>query len=345
MIQFMVKKVCSIIAIVTLTGLTVSAQSTQYEHQRDSAFFNAASRWFEAWKLVYNSIYALDSMRPVDLVFFDDAYVYTTSAITAGNGVPVKGPTLMHLPLQWRKAPHDGKLTLPDSSVTPVRLMSFAAELPDAGHRSFFVMPLPSFWRKEGVESKELGLDNLLTGVFLHEFSHSQQMQNFGKKISAYEKESDFGIEFNDDIVQHIFKKDSLYLQQFNKELHHFYSSVQGSSLEKAEVREGLKTMNNRQQQYFTGKYQHVGEIDNFFLTMEGLGQYSMYLWMTSSKGGNIARDLAIKGIRRGGKWWSQDEGLALFLILDRLVEPRTWSKGMFGYDIVTVVDLINKEI
>ncbi len=41
---------------------------------------------------------------------------------------------------------------------------------------------------------------------------------------------------------------------------------------------------------------------------MEGLGQYSMYLWMTHPRGGDVKKDIAIQGIRRGRKVWSQDE-------------------------------------
>jgi len=104
-------------------------------------------------------------------------------------------------------------------------------------------------------------------------------------------------------------------LNNYKKEIEIFYGSTKTDVLEKSAVKEGLSFMKQRQHTYFKGRYENLHEIDNFFLTMEGLGQYSMFLWLKHPKGGNIKREIAIEGVRRGGKWWSQDEGFALFLI------------------------------
>jgi hypothetical protein len=60
-------------------------------------------------------------------------------------------------------------------------------------------------------------------------------------------------------------------------------------------------------------------------------------------KGGNIKREIAIEGVRRGGKWWSQDEGFALFLNLDKLTVSKIWARDMFGDKTESVTDLIGK--
>lgn len=336
----MIKIYC--ITILLFTSLSVCGQSKNEDQERDLAFYNATHKWFSAWKLVSKEIYKIKKVRPVEFVFFDNKYVYSTSAITIKNGRPVIGNNLMNLKFEWKKELHNDSLTLPDKSVVPINLMSFAAEIPTED-KSFFVMPLPIFWQQAGVLSKELGLENLITGVFIHEFSHSQQMQNFGKKMTAFEKENNYDIEFSDDIVQNIFAKDTTYLKLYKKEISFFYSLIKNNALEKNSVKEGLSLMNQRQNMYFKGKYQNLNEIDNFFLTMEGLGQYSMFLWLKHPKGGNINREIAIEGIRRGGKWWSQDEGFALFLILDKLTVPKNWARDMFGDKTESVTVLIDR--
>lgn len=324
------------------TSLSVCAQTKTDEQKRDSAFYYATKKWFAAWKLVSKEIYKIEKVRPVEFVFFDDKYVYSTSAVTIKKGSPVMGNNLMNLKFQWKRQLHNDSLTLPDRSVVPINLMSFAAEIP-SGNKSFFVMPLPGFWQQAGVSSKELGLENLVTGVFIHEFSHSQQMQNFGKKMTAFEKQSNYGIEFSDDIIQHIFAKDTAYLKYYKKEIEFFYGSIKSNKLDKTALKEALLLMKQRQNEYFKGKYENLKEIDNFFLTMEGLGQYSMFVWLTHPKGGNIKREIAIEGVRRGGKWWSQDEGFALFLILDKLTVPGNWAGDMFGYKTESVIALIDR--
>jgi len=326
-------------------SLIVLGQPQTDEQKRDIAFYKATNKWFTAWKLVSKDIYQVDRVRPVEFVFFDDKYVYSTSTTTIKYGVNVKGCNLMNLSLKWRRTIHNDSIILPDKSIIPIRLMSFAAQIPNDTNKSFFVMPLPSYWEKSGTASKELGLENLVTGVFIHEFSHSQQMQNFGKEMTLFEKQNNFGVEFTDDIVQDIFSKDSSYLNLYNKELQNLYQSVQDPTFDKVLVRDGLRLMSQRHSDYFKSQFSSLKEIDNFFLTMEGLGQYSMYLWLTHPKGGNLKKDIAIKGVRRGGKWWSQDEGFALFLILDKLSKPDTWAKNMFGYKTESVIDLIGKHL
>ena len=325
-----------------ITSLSLYGQSKTDDLKRDLAFYNATNKWFSAWKLVSKDIYKIDKVRPVEFVFFDDKYVYSTSNITIEKGNFVKGCNLINLNFKWKKALHNDSLILPDKSVVPINLMSFAAEIPTDNNKSFFVMPLPSFWGKAGVTSKELGLENLITGVFIHEFSHSQQMQNFGK-ITAYEQQNNFGIEFSDDIVQNIFDKDTNYLNYYKKEIALFYDAIKNNVLDKKSVNDGLALMKKRQKEYFIGVYKNLSQIDDFFLTMEGLGQYSMYLWLQHPKGGNIKREIAIEAVRRGRKWWSQDEGFALFLILDKLTVPKNWAKDMFGYKTESITVLIDK--
>lgn len=328
-----------------ISSLAACGQSNNNDKKRDLAFYNTVCKWFSAWNLVSKDIYKIYKVRPVEFVFFDDKYVYSTSNITIKKGSTIKGSNLMNLKFQWKKELHNDSITLPDKSVIPINLMSFTGDMSTESSKSFFVMPLPSFWNKTGVSSKELGLENLITGVFIHEFSHSQQMQNFGKKMTAYEQQSNFGVEFSDDIVQNIFGKDTSYLEYYKKENVLFYGSIKNNVLDTKSVNEGFAIMKKRQHVYFKEKYETLKLIDTFFLTMEGLGQYSMFLWLTHPKGGHIKRDIAIEGVRRGGKWWSQDEGFALFLILDNLTPPKNWVQGMFGHKTESVINLINNSL
>lgn len=313
----------------------------------NAAFFNGVSKWFSAWELVSKDIYHLDNLAPVEFIFFDSQYVYSTSNISIPDGEPVKGPELLGQKFVWKRALHKDSITLPDKSRVPVGLMSFAAELAGQKNQSFFVMPLPEFWKKAGVTSKELGDDNLVTGVFLHEFSHSQQMQNFGRRITEFEKSNDFGTDFTDDIVQDLFEKDSSYTAMFTIENEFFYKAayVKNIEVKTSLIKAGIDAFRLRHNKYFTGKYESLKNIDEFFLTMEGLGQFTMYAWLTHKNGANLPAETAIAGVRRGKNHWSQDEGFALFLILSQLSEPGNWAKPMFGDKTESVITLINQKI
>lgn len=147
-------------------------------------FLKATQKWFSAWELLSKEVYNIDSIRPVELIFFDKYYVYSTSDVTIKWGEIIDGNNFLNLTFDWKRKLHNDSITLPDNSIISISLLSFAAEIPNQD-KSYFVMPLPDFWQQAGVSSNDLGLDNLITGIFIHEFTHSQQMQNFGKRITS----------------------------------------------------------------------------------------------------------------------------------------------------------------
>lgn len=331
--------------ILIIISSSVSARQT--DPVTDSIFYNNISRWFSAWELISEDIYHLKTHEPVDFIFFDTTYVYSTSSITVSKGEFLEGPNLLDQNLVWKRAMHNDTITLPDHSRVPVGLMAFASDLEGEKEKSFFVMPLPQFWTKAGVMSKELGFENLLTGVFLHEFSHSQQMQNFGKKISEFESNNDLGIEISDDLIQEIFEKDSLHNLMFEREVNTFYDAVteEDQAIKKSLIKKGIDSFRKRQNKYFTGKYENLKQIEELFLTMEGLGQFTMYSWLIHKDGPHLPAEIAISGVRRGRNRWSQDEGFALFLLLDQLAEPGKWAKFMFGKKMESIINLLEQEL
>ncbi|MEP7377368.1 MAG: hypothetical protein ABI675_28455 [Chitinophagaceae bacterium] len=341
--------------LITLTTILFLFQSCGPAKQSSSSDGKAlilpelqgAEKWFTAWEFVSREIYNIHTAKPVDFIFFDTTYVYSTSLISIPDGESIDGPVFFNEKLTWKKKPHNGRIKLPNEQVVPVGLMSFASPGANDQANAFFVMPLPDFWKKAGVESKELGLENLVTGVFLHEFSHSQQMQNFGKKISEYENRAKYKVDFSDDIVQDYFEKDSVYNAKFRNEVAVFYDAAVANdkSMQIDLIIKGIKMLKLRQDEYFTDSLNLFREIDDFFLTMEGLGQYTMYAWLVHPRGGNIAAETALKGVRRGGRSWSQEEGLSLLLLLDKLYRSSQWAAQMFGNETISVVELIRRKL
>jgi hypothetical protein len=331
-------------AFLTLPGYGQRAASAQAPDARQVA---QISEWFSAWELVSVDVYGVETLRPVDFVFFDSTSVYTTSEITGAGGTRFEGPRLLNRHYLWRFAEHNGSIDLPDGSTVPSGLMSFAAPADRHAGRAFFVMPLPDFWEAADVKSDELGLENLLTGVFLHEFSHSQQMHNFGAQMSAFERRDRLDEPLTDDVVQETFERDERYESRFRDEVALFYDAAHSRSAgdRLALARQAMDRYRTRQQQYFVGDRALFRELDDFFLTMEGFGQFTMYAWLVHPEGGGLGKAVAEAGVRRGGKWWSQEEGLALFLLLQRFSAPRDWAGSMFGEDYGLVTDLIETEL
>lgn len=301
--------------------------------------------WFSAWELMSEEVLDLPKSTPPIMFFYDDKYVYTTSEISAPNGETFNGPKLLGEKLHWIRALHNDTLTIPDGQRIPIQLMTFAAPSEQKNVEAFFVMAAPVFWKNTGIESEDVSLDKLLTGIFLHEFAHTRQMNGIGSKITDFENNHTFKFEVSDDIIQDYFSSDSIYVSEYKKEVNIFYSTSNAKTKNELYglTNEGLNLLRERQTKYLSPENKILVEMDDIFLTMEGLGQFMIVSWLTNPKGGNYPLDIAIKATRRGGKWWSQDEGLALFLILDKMTNPN-W-KTMFSDHPVNVIQLIEKEI
>jgi hypothetical protein len=299
--------------------------------------------WLSAWELVSNKILRLPADTIPDMLFFDENYIYTTSSISAPQGKRFSGPTLFGKKLPWRKASHTGKITLPDGAEVPVGLMSFAAM---GKEKVFFVMGAPSFWQKAGVQSKELGLDKMLTGVFLHEFAHTRQINGFGKQVGSFEQNNKFEGELNDDIVQDYFKKDSVYEKLFRYETIKFYvaAAAKNKNAAKIALTEAFNLLKDRQRTYFINEKKFLTQLDDIFLSMEGVGQYVAVAWLIHPKGGKLSLDTAMQGFRRNGRQWSQEEGLATFLALTHITKIN-WAEDMFGPNPKTIVTLIENAL
>lgn len=119
-------------------------------------------------------------------------------------------------------------------------------------------------------------------------FSHSQQMKNFGKQLSILEHNQIYKTAFTDNIIQDYFENDSTYANEFKCEVKLFYEAVLANTVSEFEVKKVLavEALMNRQQRWYVNEYKIFKKIDDFFLTMEGMGQYLMYRWLIHPKGG-----------------------------------------------------------
>ncbi|CAM3820936.1 hypothetical protein FLGE108171_15790 [Flavobacterium gelidilacus] len=329
-----------IILIISSINLFGHTKNNKFEQS-----LNEVQRWFKAWDLVYNDVYALKEIKPVEFVLFDDTYVYTTSKITGKDGVNIIGPDLTGMPLSWIKKMHNGKITLPDNSEIEVRITSFASQLENGS--PYFVMPLTSFWLKNKVDDHGIGIETLVTCVFLHEFGHTQQLQSLNDIGVVMDEYSKLHPEdnLNDDILQYYYKNDSIYLKDYKIEADLFrQAALEKDKSECVKLsKTALQMLKARQQKCFEKDGRDIAKMDNFFLTLEGIGQYTAFAWLVNPKGGNLSIEKALLGIKT--KWWSQEQGFDTIFLLSRFMKPKKISKFMFGKVLTTSIDLLEKEV
>src|SRR5215218_7770739 len=111
----------------------------------------------------------------------------------------------------WNGTAHAGSVQLPDGGHVPVQVTSFAGV--DGTGKPFFVMALPSVWdaARLPISGDHVGL----TGVFLHEFSHTRQTPALKLLFDAAERLRPMPEDFSDDSLQKNFERDRTYAAAF----------------------------------------------------------------------------------------------------------------------------------
>ena len=230
----------------------------------------------------------------------------------------------------WSARPHGQSVSMPDGKMMPLGPISFASASERSGQPSYFVMSLPSVWRAAGVRSG-LGLGRLMDGVMLHELMHTRQFYFATPQLARIAARYKLGNDIGDDSLQAKFQDDRAYAAAYRRERDLLFASAAAPDVKEARrlAAKALAQLRARRTRWFTGRSAGWAEYDDVFLTMEGLGQWLAYSWSISPSGPHIAPAVARREVRRGGKYWTQDEGLALFLVVDRLVPG--WQRLAFA--------------
>ncbi|MEO8275314.1 MAG: hypothetical protein ABI639_03800 [Thermoanaerobaculia bacterium] len=298
----------------------------------------AIERWFAAWSLASEQLLKLPDAPPPQILLFDSPCAYTTSGISAGTAPSVDGPALRGVPMAWHVLPHGDSLLLPNGSSAPVALMSFASSTPQDG--PFFVMALPSYWAEAGHSDP-----SDFTAVFLHEFSHTRQIEGMGPALGPIDASWPFPEELDDDAVQTHFKDDPEYVTAYLAERDLLYRAADAATVDEARAlaAEALKMMRTRHARWFVGDKAVFTKVDDIFLALEGVGQWTAYAWLAQPDGGSLDRPAAIAKMLGTRRWWSQDEGLALLLAVDRLLPG--WPALEFSVPSLGATELLARAV
>ena len=279
-----------------------------------------------AWYYMEADRLKVPELTPPDVIMFDDKCRFEAAA---SKKPPGKGE------------PHSGKIRLPDGSDMPVGLASSTSRDDKTG-KIFFVMALPPIW--EAAHAVKPGDTTGLKAVFLHEFSHTRQVPPLQSSFAAAEAQFKTPDDLTDDSIQAKFSKDPAYVAVEEKESRLLREAAHEPDLGKARklAGEALALMDARQKRWFTGPDAVWKPYDDIFLTMEGVGQWVGYAWLADPNGGAMTPAAAEAKIG-GAHWWSQEEGLNLLMVIDKLMPD--WPQRVFAAKGALGIDLLREAV
>jgi hypothetical protein len=241
--------------------------------------------------------------------------------------------------VRWSGSLHGGRVLLADGSRIPAGVTSFAGEATGGG--SSFVMALPSVWADAKVPGGPLGLDLLTKAVLLHEASHVAQPALIAR-VGRLVRQKGFGAAFNDDSIQERFGDNQAFAASVKEETRLLFVAAEEKDDAKARLLAGqaLRMMRERRARWFKGSDARLGEAEDLFLSMEGAGQYVGFSWLIDPEGGGRSRAEAMAGFGTRARWWSQAQGLALVLAVERL-RLSGWRRQLWGQPTLVGTQLL----
>ena len=297
--------------------------------ERDRAWLD---RTLEAWRFTSREITGIGQVPDFEAIFFGADCV-----LRSGNAL--NSPTAAGV--TWTASPHSGTITLPDGSQIPVGVISFTAG--NKG-KKYFVMSTPSVWQAAGV-GKDAALETSMIPVLLHEASHVAQTRSYGPGLGALIDRYKLPDSFSDDSLQERFRDNAEFADSVKRETQLFVDAAAAKDDAEARrlAREARRLMRERQARWLVGDDAYFVEAEDIWLTFEGAGQWTGYHWLIHPQGGAQSPAEVMPRYTKG-RWWSQTEGFAVVMALERLIGPR-WKKHAFGDGKQTVLEMLDEAL
>jgi hypothetical protein len=216
---------------------------------------------------------------------------------------------------------NEGRLWVPGRE--PLALRPCAIAMPYGDDRqTFCIIALPSFWRTLAADMPAAVADELFFGAAAHELTHTRQLVDVTRRIKRLRAEHRLPKSIDDNIIQQTFGADADYKRLYEEERGHWTRAILADDLDacRRAVAEGLAVRQERAKRFFVGEKQGYAELEELFLGLEGVAMWVQY---------RVARDRAptsqpwqqtLISLAQYTDSWSQEEGLSLFLLIDRLV-------------------------
>jgi hypothetical protein len=331
---------CFALTAMSLLGVRPAAQPTPAAPCR---FPDGEVAWLqralEGWEQVSRALRLHDPAPLPWILLYDAACVWhlNPESTVAGGRVVDTPLTFAGRAVAVRAVAHSGTFLLPNGTPGEVE-MKASTSLYRNGSAAFFAMAMPSVWKSKEVSAPTRA--EYLQGVFSHEMTHVRLLPTVNRLVKELARQHDLPSPMNDDVIQLRFEQVSGFEAAINRERDHFYRAVLEPLPEKRarHVRRGLDAARARRDRYFTGADRPYAEIESLFLLLEGVGQWAAY-HLSHARNGSEAQSLRL--MRDDRRYWSQDEGLALFLLIDALHPD--WQSRVFTDSPATPFELLQQ--
>jgi hypothetical protein len=281
------------------------------------------------------------------LVLFDERCVWhlspdpSTRLELEQTGTPL---SIDGEPVTVFSASHAGQILLPTGRHMAMRATASTSAY-GAGSATFSVVSMFGVWERDPRRAGQPRIGEFFQGLLIHELTHSTQLAGVTKRVATLRKANAMPAIVDDDVVQRRFGLMPAFRTAIEAERDIFYRAVatRDQSKRREWTEQGLSMARKRRARFYTNQSQPFRDLEDIFFAMEGSAQWAAYRWARLQAAPEISDETVIRFVRDDRKYWSQDEGLALYLLIDALVPG--WQKRTFGDTIASPFVLLEEAI
>jgi len=318
-------RACLLPILVACGSATPAADRARGDQQceLDTAWVQAT---LDLWEVSTGKILQRPTTALPYMVYFDRKCSYAVAAPAPPSPEARELPALRFrgAPVRVWAAPHAGKVRLPNGTTIPAGMYAAASMYHAPEPTPFYAMALLDVWRAALPPDKQ---DEHLADEFLtiaqHELTHTLQLRGIFALGERLAEQTGKSLDLNDDAIQEAFEGDPAYVAAYAEERDLLFAAslVADRAEQQRMVRRAVELARARHARWFVGEHAIHAELDGRFLAMEGLGEWVRYKHMTQGPVGRLprqTRDQVLARLRGKKPYWSQDEGLAVLLVLEQ---------------------------
>jgi hypothetical protein len=293
-----------------------------------------------AWDRVRERALRLPDAPLPRVIFFDNECTFTLPATgPAPRGMQLR---LGGARLAVEGAPHGGAIALPNGRTVPARPLTFSSLMPDDSS-AFVIIALEAVWRSDpATRAAREDWDAYLRRAFVHEMTHARQAAAWipaariaGGRVGL--------VDLDDDIVQQRFQGVAGFREAVEGEIAMLYEAAAATGDRRRQLlRDALNAMRDRRERFFGGARAPWSEIEQLWLDMEGAAHWAALAHVREASPRAGSRQM-VNVVRESRAWWSQEEGLALFLALEALVPD--WPAQVFSASPRSSLELLEQAL
>lgn len=268
------------------------------------------------------------------IIFYDENYAWHISVekelLSAHETTPIK-LNFAGTARELLRVPHKAGLWVPErEGRLPIKIDLHAAPYADE-KKTYCIIPLPSLIHKLEPATDPATMDEIFLGFAQHELTHTRQLLFVGEQLRRLSEIYRLPKQLDDNLLENTFGSNKAYTKRFHLEVDAFGDAALANTTAECNryLARALRMVQQRHARYFVGQRKLYASLDEIFLTLEGTAMWAQFQMVREHAPAGEDISATFTRVMNDGKSWVQVEGMALFLLIDRLVPD--WQTRYFA--------------